>query len=188
MLALPKPEKRKWSFGIPGRLFAISIDKTKLEVRSVLSGKLRLPICALELKKEGVVLRNSRFFEKKTFTGDSNETDCEICGDGPEEGISFVEYLDEFKCRSCQRCDLLCSRCLRTDGLETHCALCLGEDWGNGQSDIMGLRRHWDLMDGGGRGWCRNIVSLYEEVAEDRRTRDELEIAAAAFVCTRVED
>ena len=65
MLALPKPEKRKWSFGIPGRLFAISIDKTKLEVRSVLSGKLRLPICALELKKEGVVLRNSRFFEKK---------------------------------------------------------------------------------------------------------------------------
>jgi len=31
----------------------------------VISGKLRLPICALELKKEGVVLRNSRFFEKK---------------------------------------------------------------------------------------------------------------------------
>ena len=170
-VALPKPEMRIWFFGISGSSFPISIDKTQLEVRSVLSDSLRLPICALELKEEGVVVFNRRCFEAKAFKDEDVvqglETDCDCCWDGPDEGIFPVEPEDAYECRSCHWCMPLCSRCMRTNGLEIHCALCLGEDW-NTQNDTEGLRRHWDLLDDGGREWCRNIGRLYDEHDDER--------------------
>ena len=165
-IALPKPEMRIWCFGCSGRSFSLSSSKTQLEVRSLLSDSLRMPICALEVKEEeGVVVVSRRCFDAKVCTDEDvfkgPEIDCYDCGDGPAGSISTVAHEDDYTCRSCGNCMPFCSRCMRTNGLEIHCALCLGQDW-NTNYDTEGLRRHWALLDVGGREWCRNIGLLHE--------------------------
>ena len=163
---LPRPEMRTWLYGIAGTLFNIAAEILLLGVRSVLSAWLHLPICALELKEEGVAVLNVRSFHAKTrfidlFT-DEHQIDCNCCGDGPAELVFPMEYRDSEQCRNCDWCMPLCTRCMRVNGLQHHCALCLGDDEWNTMNDAEGLRRHWDLMDVGGREWCRNIVRLHD--------------------------
>ena len=157
------PNMMEWCYGLSGTPFRIDISKTQLEVRSVLSAKLHLPICALELKEEGVAVLSVRSFHAKLKTRftDGNETDCDCCGDGPAERIFPMVLDDAEQCRSCNWCMPLCTRCMRVNGLQQHCALCLVEEDWNTINDAEGLRRHWELMDDGGRKWCLNIVRLY---------------------------
>ena len=126
------PSTRGWSYGLSGTHFRIDIGKSHLEVRSVLSAKLQLPVCALELKEEGVAVLNVRSFHAKTrFIDcfiDEHQTDCNCCGDGPAELVFPMEYRDSEQCRNCNWCMPLCTRCMRVNGLQHHCALCLGDD------------------------------------------------------------
>ena len=132
-IALPKPEMRIWCFGCSGMSLSLSSSKTQLDVRSVFSDSLRLPISGLELKEEGLVVFNRRCFDAKAFKHEefTGLPDCDCCGDSPDEGIVPVEPEHAYACRSCRWCMPLCSRCMRTNGLEIHCARCLGADWNN---------------------------------------------------------
>ena len=168
------PNMRRWYYGLSGTPFRIDTNKSQLEVRSVLSAKLQLPICALELKEEeGIAVLNVQSFEAKAFNDDVNPTDCDCCGDGPAEGIFPMVLEDAEPCRSCHWCMPLCTRCIQASGLLQHCALCLGGEDPNTRGDSEGLRRHWyddseglrrhwDMIDDRDRNWCRNIVRLYE--------------------------
>ena len=173
-VSLPKPARKTWYYGVAGTPFEINANKSQLEVRSALSARLHLPICVLELNEERLAVLNIRSFHEKIL---DNEfiADCACCGDGLAEGVLPIVPELANLCRSCEwNCMPLCSRCLRTSGLEIHCALCLGDDWSICDCDAEGLRHHFDLMDGGGREWCRNIVSLHDSIdALEQQHRDD---------------
>ena len=157
-----------WLYGIAGTPYEISINRSPLEVRTALSARLHLPISVLEIKKEGLAILNTRSFQERLYN--NSGTDCACCGDGPDEGVFPVEPESPHLCSSCCWSEPLCIRCMRTSGLEKHCARCLGDipdDWSKEDDipdDIQGLRRHWGLMNYGGQQWCQNIVRLYDTV------------------------